>query len=40
MKMTYCEEYMTIKTHRRKTYADIECESVEIGASLQVRFEL
>ena len=32
--------YMTTKTHRRKIYAAMECESVEIGAFLKVRFEL
>ena len=31
---------MTTKTHRRKIYAAMECESVEISAFLQVRFEL
>ena len=36
----FCEEYMTTKTHHRKMYAAIECESVEISGLLQVRFEL
>ena len=35
-----CEEYMTTKTHRRKIYAAMECESVEITGFLQVRLEL
>ena len=39
-KWRICEEYMTTKTHRRKMYAAMECESVEISGSLQVRFEL
>ena len=30
---------MRTKTHRRKTYAAIECESVEISGLLQVQFE-
>ena len=33
-------EYMRTKTHRRKMYAAMECESVEISGLLQVRFEL
>ena len=40
MKMTDCEEYVTIKTHRTKIYAAMECESVEISGFSQVRFEL
>ena len=41
MKMTdLYEEYMAIKTHRRKIFAAMECESVEISGLLQVRFEL
>ena len=39
-KWRICEEYMRTKTHRRKMYAAMECESVEISGLLQVRFEL
>ena len=31
---------MTTKTHRKKMYAAMECESVEISGFLQIRFEL
>ena len=31
---------MTTKTHRRKMYSAMECESVKISGFLQVRFEL
>ena len=34
----FVEEYITIKTHRRKICAAMECESVEISGFLQVRF--
>ena len=41
-KWRICEEYMYMrtKTHRRKMYAAMECESVEISGLMQVRFEL
>ena len=39
-KWRICEEYLTIKTHRRQIYAAMECESVEISGFLQVRVEL
>ena len=39
-KWRICEENMRTKTHRRKMYAAMECESVEISGLLQVRIKL